>query len=216
MLSMSLARLCFILGTLLFTNACAAVSLTPAKSENDSSKLEEPALVRAMPESVQSFERRGYKFFNDGSGYSIRYANEGKQRLADLYIYQVADENASLDHEQLVLGSTRATMDAISAAAQQGHYANFNVVDAVTHSQGLRTIARVQATYLRQNLASYTLVYQTEHKGTLLKVRVTMPDNDSNRNSDEWDRFTDTVFKAVIDDLDNTEVASAEKKTSDL
>lgn len=213
---MSLARLCFILGTLLFTNACAAVSLTPAKSENDPSKLEEPALVRAMPESVQSFERRGYKFFNDGSGYSIRYANERKQRLADLYIYQVADENASLDHEQLVLGSTRATMDAISAAAQQGHYANFNVVDAVTHSQGLRTIARVQATYLRQNLASYTLVYQTEHKGTLLKVRVTMPDNDSNRNSDEWDRFTDTVFKAVIDDLDNTEVASAEKKTSDL
>lgn len=213
---MSFVRLCLTLTTLLFTTACAAVSLTPAQTTQKPEDLGEPALVQSMPESVQSFERRGYKYFNDGSGYSIRYANERKQRMADLYIYQVAEENVSLGHEQLVIGSTRATMDAISTAAQEGHYANFNVVDAVTHSQGLRTIARVQATYLRQNLASYTLVYQTEHKGTLLKVRVTMPDNESNRNSDEWDRFTDTVFKAVIDDLDTPKLAAARKQTSDL
>ena len=216
MLFMSFTRLSLILASLLFTNACAAVTLAPDQSEKNSENLKEPALVQVLPDSVQSFERRGYKYFNDGSGYSIRYANERKQRMADLYIYQVADENASLDHEQLVIGSTRATMDAISDAAQNGHYANFNVVDAVTHSQGMRTIARVQATYLRQNLASYTLVYQTEHKGTLLKVRVTMPDNDSNRNSDEWDRFTDTVFKAVIDDIDRPELAAASEQTSDL
>ena len=167
-----------------------------------------------LPKTVESFDMQGFKYFNDGSGYSIRYSNERKQRLADLYIYNVADENASLDHKQLVLGSTRATMDAIGAAAEQGHYANYNVLDAATHAQGLRTVARVQATYLRQNLASYTLVYQTEHKGTLLKIRVTMPDNDSNRNSNEWDLFTDTVFQSVISELDKETLVQVDSTES--
>lgn len=191
-------RLSLLLISLLFTNACAALTITPEISANTSA----PALMLKLPQTVESFDMQGFKYFNDGSGYSIRYSNERKQRLADLYIYDVADENASLDHKQLVLGSTRATMDAIGAAAEQGHYANYNVLDAATHAQGLRTVARVQATYLRQNLASYTLVYQTEHKGTLLKIRVTMPDNDSNRNSNEWDLFTNTVFQSVISELD--------------
>ncbi|MFT6642163.1 MAG: hypothetical protein ACJAUZ_003167, partial [Flavobacteriaceae bacterium] len=87
---------------------------------------------------------------------------------------------------------------------------NFNVLDAATHAQGLRTVARVQATYLRQNLASYTLVYQTEYNGTLLKIRVTMPDNESNRDSREWDLFTDTVFQSVISELDSTSLDQAD------
>lgn len=198
-------RLAFLLIALLFTNACAAVSFTPEKTVST----EAPMLLHKMPQTVGSFDLQGFKYFNDGSGYSIRYSNERKQRIADLYIYDVAEENASLDHNQLVVGSTRATMDAIGAAAEQGHYANFNVLDAATHVQGLRTVARVQATYLRENLASYTLVYQTEYQGTLLKIRVTMPDNDSNRVSEEWDNFTNTVFQSVITELKNTNLEQA-------
>jgi hypothetical protein len=203
-------HLFLLLISLLFTNACAALTITPEKTDNTYA----PALMLKLPKTVESFDMQGFKYFNDGSGYSIRYSNERKQRLADLYIYDVAEENASLDHKQLVLGSTRATMDAISAAAKQGHYANFSVLDAATHMQGLRTVARVQATYLRQNLASYTLVYQTEYKGTLMKIRVTMPDNDINRNSGEWDLFTDTVFQSVISELDNTSLEQADSTES--
>lgn len=198
-------RLFLLLISLLFTNACAALTITPEKQDDT----EAPALMLKLPKTVESFDMQGFKYFNDGSGYSIRYSNERKQRLADLYIYQVAEENASLDHKQLVLGSTRATMDAISAAAEQGYYANYSVLGAATHALGLRTVARVQATYLRHNLASYTLVYQTEYKGTLLKIRVTMPDNDSNRDSSEWDLFTDTVFQSVISELDSANLAQA-------
>lgn len=198
-------RLAFLMIALLFTNACAAVTITPEQPDST----EAPALLHTLPKAVESFDLRGYKYFNDGSGYSIRYSNERKQRIADLYIYDVAEENASLDHEQLVVGSTRATMDAIGAAAAQGHYANFNVLDAATHVNGIRTVARVQATYLRENLASYTLVYQTEYQGTLLKIRVTMPDNDSNRASEEWDSFSNTVFQSVISELNNTNMEQA-------
>lgn len=194
-------RLSLLLIFFVITNAHSALSVTP---ETKNTARQAPALMHKLPKTVRSFNMLGYKYFNDGSGYSIRYSNERKQRLADVYIYEVAEENTSLNHEQLVLGSTRATMDAISAAAEQGHYANFNVLDAATQAQGVRTVARVQATYVRQNLASYTLVYQTEHKGTLLKIRVTMPDNDSNRNSGEWDLFTETVFQSVISELDDT------------
>jgi len=203
---MQTVRLLLLLTFLLVANADAAITSTPESIDT----AEAPAMMYKLPKAVESFEMQGFKYFNDGSGFSIRYSNENKKRLADVYIYDVAVENESLDHEQLVLGSTRATMDAIAAAAEQGHYANFNVLDAATLALGLRTVARVQATYLRENLASYTLVYQTEYKGTLLKIRVTMPDNDSNRNSNEWDQFTDTVFQSVISELYSTSLQQAD------
>lgn len=182
----------------LFVSACATV--TPAEPE----PLKEPAMINELPDTLHSFDLKGYKHFDDGSGgYSIRYANERKRRIADVYIYPVAEENSELAHNQLVLGSTRATIQAIGEAARQGHYANFNVINAGTQSYGLRTVARVQATYLRENLASFTLVYQTEHKGTLVKIRVTMPDNESNRVSREWDGFAEDMFRTVIAELDN-------------
>ena len=100
-------------------------------------------------------------------------------------------------------------MEALGEAVRQGHYVNFNVVDAATKSQGVRTVARVQATYLQENLASYTLVYQTEHEGTFLKIRFTMPDNESNRNSREWDQFADQMFKLIINDLQSEAVPAS-------
>jgi len=180
----------------IFNTACA--SMTPAEAP----ELQEPALISALPQTVDTFNLEGYKHFDDGSsGYSVRYTNVRKRRIADVYIYPVAEENSSLEHSQLVLGSTRATLQAIGEAASQGHYANFNVINAATQAKGVRTVARVKATYLRQNLASYTLVYQTEFDGTLLKIRLSMPDNESNRSSGEWDSFAEKMFDYVIDDL---------------
>lgn len=191
-----------LLGSVVLTSACATTASTSAE-EAAAAPPPEPALYKTLPDTVESFELKGYKHFEDGSGgYSVRYSNERKRRIADLYIYPVAEENTNLEHNQLVLGSTRATLMAIGEATRQGHYSNFNVINAATRAQGLRTVARVQATYLRQNLASYTLVYQTEHKGTLLKIRVTMPDNEFNRKSREWDGFADKMFKQVIESLD--------------
>lgn len=194
---MQILRLVTLLLPLLFTSACATVTPTEPPPR------EEPALIGTLPDTMKSFDLQGYKYFNDESGgYSVRYANEQKRRIADVYIYPVAEENIDLAHNQLVLGSTKATIQAIGEAARQGHYSNFNVINAGTQAYGMRTVARVQATYLRQNLASFTLVYQTEHEGTLVKIRITMPDNDSNRNNGEWDDFADDMFAKVISELD--------------
>ena len=166
---------------------------------------DEPEVLAELPRSIESFTYEGFKYFSDGSGgFSLRYANKRKRRLADVYVYPVADENREMAHEKLVLGSTQATMRAIGEAVRQGLYANFNVLTAATKPRGVRTVARVQATYLRQNLASYTLVYQTEHEGTLLKIRLSMPDNESNRTSAEWDRFAERLFELIERDLEAT------------
>ena len=189
-------RLPAIVLVMIFNSACATVTTA------EPSPLQEPTLIGSLPDELDTFELEGYKHFDDGSGgYSVRYTNVRKRRIADVYIYPVAEENSTLEHSQLVLGSTRATMEAIGEAAQQGHYANFNVINAATQARGVRTVARVQATYLRQNLASYTLVYQTEYEGTLLKIRLSMPDNETNRSSDEWDSFAESMFDYVIADI---------------
>lgn len=172
-------------------------------------------LVASLPTSVESFELSGAKAFStDEDGVTVRYANPRKHRRADVFIYPVAENNRSLEHPELVMGSTQATMRAIAQAVQQGVYHNLNVIDAATKVNGIRTIARVQATYLRENLASYTLVYQTEHDGTMVKIRVTMPDNESNRESREWDRFADEVLQAVTKHLDADDSALPEVETT--
>lgn len=206
---MRLTPILALLGSVVITSACATTADPTTTPETTTASAEaapapEPELYSKLPETVETFERQGFKHFEDGSGgYSVRYANQRKRRLADLYVYPVAEENAEMEHSQLVLGSTRATLMAIGEATRQGHYDNFNVINAATRAQGLRTIARVQATYLRQNLASYTLVYQTEHEGTLLKIRVTMPDNESNRTSREWDLFADKMFRTAIENIES-------------
>jgi len=174
--------------------------------------LPQAELVASLPKSVESFDLAGAEPFTEsGDGVTVQYANRRKQRRADVFVYPVAEGNRSLKHPQLVYGSTQATMRAIAQAVQQGIYQNLNVIDAATKANGLRTIARVKATYLRNNLASYTLVYQTEHDGTMVKIRVSMPDNDTNRNSAEWDRFADKVFSAIATHLDEENGAKSTK-----
>ena len=129
--------------------------------------------MASLPTTIESFELSGARVFDvEGDGVNIRYSNPRKRRRADVFIYPVAEKNKSLAHPDLVLGSTQATVHAITQAVQAGVYQNLNVIDAATKANGLRTVARVQATYLRENLASYTLVYQTEHDGTMVKIPV--------------------------------------------
>ncbi len=177
-----------------------------------------PEIVANLPKNIESFEMAGAQAFDaEGEGVTVRYANPRKHRRADVFVYPVSENNRNLEHPELVMGSTQATMRAIAQAVQEGVYQNLNVIDAATKAKGLRTVARVQATYLRQNLASYTLVYQTEHDGTMVKIRVTMPDNEPNRASREWDRFADVVLQAVTQQLDIENAAQpANDKTAAL
>ena len=209
---MAVFRHSLVVLALSFLSACASTNPAPNVS-GDASQTEnkaEPSLIQALPESIGSFDYVNYGYFDDaGDGYQLRYSNQRKRRIASVFVYPVDEENKTLEHNQLVLGSTRATMQALGEAVKQGHYVNFNVVDAATKSQGIRTVARVQATYLQENLASYTLVYQTEHEGTFLKIRFTMPDNESNRSSNEWDQFADQIFKLIIDDLQSEDLQAS-------
>ncbi|MBX2836594.1 MAG: hypothetical protein KTR35_07060 [Gammaproteobacteria bacterium] len=176
---------------LLVLSACASIQPAPDTPVA-------PELIKRLPAQVGSFTYQNYRFFEDAeSGYTFRYQNTMKRRVADVYVYPVATENRNLDHDQLVLGSTKATIDAISTAVQDGIYANFNIVGAATKVRGVSTVARIEATYLQQNLASYTLVYQTELDGTFMKIRVSMPDNDANRASTEWDQFAEEMFELI-------------------
>jgi len=201
-----------LLATSLALSACATLQ-KPAENEDT---LDAPELIEVLPAEVGSFDYEGFRYFEDASnGYTFRYTNSGKHRMADVYVYPVATENEDLGHDDLVMGSTRATIQAIGDAVKQGIYTDFNVVGAATQARGIRTVARVEATYLRQNLASYTLVYQTEYDGTLLKIRVSMPDNESNRSNSEWDEFANTIFNTIVEELDDSRTVKASEKSGD-
>lgn len=192
-----------LLASSLILSSCASLKIGTSNAAEPA----EPSVIASLPEEIGSFEYQGYRHFQDLSeGHTFRYTNSAKHRVADVYVYPVAEENSDLKHNELVMGSTRATIDAIGDAVKQGTYANFNVVSAATQARGARTVARFEATYLQHNLASYTVVYQTEYQGTLLKIRLSMPDNESNRSNVEWDTFANSMFNIIVKDLKNDSV----------
>ena len=130
---MAVFRHSLVVLALSFLSACASTNPAPNVS-GDASQTEnkaEPSLIQALPESIESFDYVNYRYFDDaGDGYQLRYSNQRKRRIASVFVYPVDEENKTLEHNQLVLGSTRATMQALGEAVKQGHYVNFNVVDA--------------------------------------------------------------------------------------
>jgi len=168
-----------------------ADAVDPAKKTlKEGEKRKAPAIITSLPPEVESFSYQGYRFLEEKSdSYAIRYANRRKHRMADVFVYEVSEGNRNLEHAQLVMGSTRATLRGLADAVKQGLYSNFNVLGGV--------------------------LYQTEYNGTLIKVRVSMPDNETNRANREWDRTAEVLIDNIITHIESTgkaDTANSKKK----
>lgn len=191
--SSRLLTLTFLLGLL---SACATTP--PAESEED----EQPELIAMLPKQLEGYSYGGFHIYPEAAyGYAVRYLHSAHHH-ADIYVYPVPDSIKHLSHKDIVLGMTYHTKQEIELAQEQGLYLNYQVIQERAYDNNGTITTKIEGEYLKNNLAAYTLVYLTESSGKLVKARITMPDNEANRDNPQWDNFISQLFSFVLKHID--------------
>ena len=160
-------------------------------------------LLDVLPDNIEGFLYQDSTTYPDPWGYSLRYAySENSRVYSDIYIYPVPKEMREYSQEEIVNGMTNAALREIELVKQRGAYSEFQIIEAdASHMLG-EYLTRVEMYLVKNNLASYSLLFLTERDGRLIKVRMTMPDNESNRKSATWQKFINTILSGILKNIE--------------
>ena len=86
---------------------------------------------------------------------------------------------------------------------QSGAYSNVVELSNETANVDGLIIVRCKLSMLRENLKIVSYLYVTEHKGKLLKIRITLPDNEINRSREDIENFAIEMFINIMDNIDS-------------
>lgn len=160
-------------------------------------------IMEVLPDSIEGFSYVGSATYPQPWGYSLRYrSGASRWTHSDIYIYPAPKADKPQSHQELVVGMTRQALEEIDYAKQRGAYSSFQILDQRKFTLNGKMATRIDMVLVKDNLVSYSLLYVTESQGKLLKVRMTMPDNEANRNNARWQRFAETVFNTIMANMD--------------
>lgn len=169
---------------------------------NVENKNNKPEILDILPTNIDEFNYVGYQVYPEKSlGYSIRYAivNIG---YADVYIYPVPKAALELDSKEIVIESTKAAITDIQYFVSKGIYSEFKVLSQkFSENNGVIT-TKIEGSFVKNNLQLYTMLYLTEHSGMLLKARISVNDNETNRSSTGWDSFVGKLFGLITANIE--------------
>lgn len=156
-----------------------------------------------LPAKLEGFSYENSTTYPAPWGYSLRYGKNTTHRTySDIYIYPIPKEANGYKHEEIVYGITKEALREIEYAKEKGAYSEFKVISKGTFYLNGKLATRVEIFLVRNNLSSYSLLYVTESEGKLIKARMTMPDNESNRNNESWNKFIDKVFSIILSNIE--------------
>jgi hypothetical protein len=181
-----------------------AACVTPVSKDRYAQAYEERFQIQnVLPVSIEGFSYQGAIAYPDPWGYSLRYEyGENHMVYSDIYIYPVPSEMAKYNQNEIVNGMTNAALREIDLLKQRGAYSEFEVVGTTTTHLLGEYLKRVDIYLVKHNLASYSLLFLTEKDGKLIKARMTMPDNEANRNNVTWQKFINEIFSIIIENID--------------
>lgn len=163
-----------------------------------------PMIVDLLPEELRGYSYVNFYNFNSDLGYSLRYAKKTEDKnYADIYIWPVSKEAKGYSHHDIVLITTKMALDDIYTMQQSGAYSNVVELSNETANVDGLIIARCKLSMLRENLKIVSYLYVTEHKGKLLKIRITLPDNEINRSREDIENFAIEMFINIMDNIDS-------------
>lgn len=153
--------------------------------------------LQQLPKKIGSFSYIGTRLYPKPWGASSRYIYTTNKIFADVYSYPVPKEAISFSHKNRVIGMTKQAIDEISGLTKLGKYSKFEILNKSTFQQQGRTSKRIDTSIVKDGIALYSLIFLSENKGRLLKIRMSMPDSKSNRANKSWQKFAEKVFSAL-------------------
>ena len=160
-------------------------------------------ILDVLPNNIEGFLYQGSTTYPDPWGYSLRYTySKSNMVYSDIYIYPVPEEARKYSQKEIVNGMTDAALSEIELVKKRGAYSEFEIIEKSTSRLLGDYLTRVDIYLVKHNLASYSLLFLTERDGKLIKARMTMPDNEFNRNSVTWQKFIYKVFSNILENIE--------------
>lgn len=169
--------------------------------DNQEAEQIEPAVARLLPESYLGFEYAGfYVFPQPEMGYALRYYFS-RYNYADIFVYPVPRSILDNSHRDIVFTMASSTNYEIRRLQASTYQRPFETLDETLLEIDGSLIAKMSGAFLQNNLQSFTLTYLSERDKVLMKARITMPDNERNRQSKTWDNFVTHIFTLISSNL---------------
>ena len=183
---------------------CAATQESQSPSTDQASSSEQPRIVSYLEPEYSGYVYRDYHVYEQGLGYSLRFDSKNESlNYADIYVWPAGEEAKGYSHKDLVLGATKASIDDIYSVQKAGHYSNVDIIDRAAYDNNGMILTVHKIVLLRNNLQSLSLLYITEADGKLLKARITLPDNEPNRNRTDTDQFVVQIFNLIVANIED-------------
>ncbi len=181
----------------------AACSTTTKNAQLGAINGEKLEILDALPREIEGFIYRGAKSYPDPWGYSLRYQLERNQlTYSDVFIYPVPGEAEGYGQKEVVISMSNQALKEIDIAKEQGLYSKYSVINRRTFEINGNFTIRIDIFLVKSNLESYSLLFLTESNGKLIKVRMTMADNESNRNNTAWQKFAVKVITTIFNNIE--------------
>lgn len=181
----------------------SACTVPVRQSQNKVTHDEHYVILDVLSKQVDGFSYEGSTTYPAPWGYSLRYRNnESKRTYADIYIYPVPREAVDYKHKDIVFSITNDALHEIDYAKERGVYSKFNVISKGTFEILDNVATKVEISLVKDNLVSYSLLFVTESSGKIIKARMTMPDNELNRNNEAWNKFVAKTFSIILKNIE--------------
>jgi len=180
---------------------CTQNVMEPVDQNNQSivENKEAEQLLEVVPHQLHGFVYTTTQTYPEPWGYSFRFIHESNPRIhADIYVYPVPENLNLIDSKRIVLEMASQSLQEIDEAAKQGSYSDYQLIRNSSIEINGHFVTRSDIYLIRSNLAVYSLLFLTESKGTLIKARISMPDNETNRSGSQWEEFVREMFSAIL------------------
>jgi hypothetical protein len=180
--------------------ACATVI---KESQEDVAGNQQYPILDVLPKRIEGFTYEGMREYPPPWGYSLRFRNEPNNAVyADIYLYPVPQELSGHEQDDIVMIKTDEALEEIDYFYKAGSYSEFEIINRDSFQILGETASRVEIYLVKDNLALYSLLFVTEKDGKLVKVRMTMPNNQANTSNDAWGQFVNEVFTVILNNIE--------------
>ena len=155
-------------------------------------------LDSVLPAQIGPFTEAGTHVYpGHAEGYSVRYVSE-RNHHADVYVFPVPEDLESESDEAILEAMVDATVAGMQMAVAGGAYRELKVSPSTDMTINNERVLKFDGSFERDDLPWYSVSYITESEGTVLKIRMSMPDSESNRNSVDWDAFAAATIRHFL------------------
>ncbi len=186
--------------SLLFLIACASAPQHVDDTQKTSVARELAVVIDVEPQQYRYIALQEY---GGELGYSLRYSKQTEQNhFADVYIWPVHQQLNDFSHKDIVYAMSNSAEQDIYTAEKYGAYSNVKLLD---RSEQFMTddmmVTRQRFTFIRNHLLTLSFLYLTEYQGKVLKIRLSLADNEFNQTRKDIDTFALSLFEQIIENF---------------